>query len=392
MNTTAPARPRDERLERLLNFLKIDPRNPTLLVDALQTALQHEAWETCHFLLAHAAEHGIEDARLDAHAGLIWLRSAQYQLAAEHGERALAAGLQNPSVFLNTGFAHFYSGRYDRAEELLAPLCQDEACDAATLILTARVKQHLEKTDDAIGLAMRATEAEADNAEAWGVLALAQSDDGQDREALVSVERALALAPTQLDALLAGGAACTELENFAAAQAYYERAVEHHPDCGRAWSGLGRLDFQDFKFDEAEQHLLRAVAFMTNHIGTWHLLAWIYILRGHSVPAREALQQAYAIDRNFGETHGSLAVVDAMEGDEETAWLGIRRALKLDPDNMAAHYAETLLRERAGDKPGAQAAFARIIDRPVNGDTGRSLVEKRLATLLNQKNKPQSLH
>lgn len=117
---------------------------------------------------------------------------------------------------------------------------------------------------------------------------------------------------------------------------------------------------------------------MPDHIGTWHVLAWIYILRGDSAQAREALDRSYALDRNFGETHGGLAVVDAMEGKTDSARQGIRRALKLNPDGMSARYAEMLLLQQEGKADEATALVNSVLDRPTaDGQaTGRVLIER----------------
>lgn len=107
-------------------------------------------------------------------------------------------------------------------------------------------------------------------------------------------------------------------------------------------------------------------------------LAWIYILRQDSAKAREALDQSYALDRNFGETHGGLAIVDVLDGKDEEARLSIRRALKLNPQSMSARYAEMLLLQKAGKTDEAVAVVNQVLDQPApdSSDSGRVLVER----------------
>jgi Tfp pilus assembly protein PilF len=116
---------------------------------------------------------------------------------------------------------------------------------------------------------------------------------------------------------------------------------------------------------------------MPDHIGTWHLLAWVYILRNDSISARSALEKSYVLDRNFGETHGGFAIVDAMDGLDEQARLNMRRALKLNPNGLSAHYAEMLLLKKAGKPVEASQLINKVLDRsaPNSHESGRALVE-----------------
>ncbi|WP_170866243.1 tetratricopeptide repeat protein [Pseudomonas sp. NFACC24-1] len=179
---------------------------------------------------------------------------------------------------------------------------------------------------------------------------------------------------------------CPRFRNITASRNAWLHTVAVHPECGRAWSGLARLEFNELEFDAAEEHLKTAVKFMPDHIGTWHLLAWIYILRGDSIQARRALDCSYALDRNFGETHGGLAIVDILEGMTERAQKGIRRALKLKPDGLSARYAEALLLQQAGHPEKAAQVIDQVLDRtrPDSSDTGRVLMENWLQTHQNK--------
>lgn len=388
---TSISSPEHERLSRLLRFLEADPQNAELLLNALLLAAELGELTQGQALLAHAAQHGIDDARIHAHAIPLLLRAGDYAAAADHGERALAGGIQHPVVIFNAAFAAFYCGHYDRADTLLAPLSAQADCDPAALILRARALHHLEHPEEALQLVEQALPQATNRAEALGLQALLRYEDDQNEAALQAAHDALALNPDQLDALLACGGANFELDAVEAARRAYQHAVDVHPTCGRAWSGLGQIAFHDMAFDTAEQQLREAVRHMPDHIGTWHMLAWIYILRGDAEQAREVLQRSYALDRNFGETHGGLAVVDAMEGHEAAARTGIRRALKLAPDGLAARYAEMLLLERAGDKAAATQLVNEVLDRPAPAgkDTGRALVAKRLKAMQQGQTPPQ---
>jgi Tfp pilus assembly protein PilF len=121
---------------------------------------------------------------------------------------------------------------------------------------------------------------------------------------------------------------------------------------------------------------------MPDHIGTWHVLAWIEILLGNVPAAHSAFRRALALDRNFSETHGGLAVVDALQGREAEARLHIKRALRLDRQSVAVCYAELLLLRREGKTAQAKAVIDELLARPASAEglQYRDLVEAHLRT------------
>ncbi|MDH1104511.1 hypothetical protein N5C55_27640 [Pseudomonas otitidis] len=366
------------RLARLLGFLGHDPGNPQLLLDAMSLAIELGDTSSGRLLVEHVKAHGVADAQVCAQAAHLLLQAGDYAQAGVFGDKAVAAGIHHPAVIYNTAFAHFYSGGFKSASELLTRLTAEGECPVPVLLMHARALHQQELTEDAEPLALRAWQMDPSNIEARGLLALLQYENDDNAAALANAREVLSQDPDQLDALIACASAHFEQGSIEASRKAWLHTVSAHPNCGRAWSGLGQLEFQELEFVQAEEHLKTAVQYMPDHIGTWHLLAWIYILRGASAPAREALDKSYALDRNFGETHGGLAVVDVMDGQDDKARTGIRRALKLNPNGLAAKYAEMLLLQKAGRPEDASKLVDEVLERSApSGDmTGRMLIEQ----------------
>lgn len=369
-----------DRLDRLMSYLGSDPENTALLADALQLALEAQP-EKAAALLAHLEKYGTQNAAVAAHGALLALHLLDFRQAASLGEAAIAGGLDTRALRFNTAYAQLYLGNTSRVNELLTEAGEHyEDCTPDYLVLKARALHHLERPEEAEKLLRLAIAHQPENADALGILALLLQEEGRDDEALTYAEQALAIAPRQMEALLARADSFFDREDMNAARDAYQTTLDAHPASGRAWSGLGQIAFGQFEFAEAEKLLKEAVLHMPNHIGTWHVLAWIYILQEQPGKAREILLKSYALDRNFGDTHGGLAVVDAMEGKEAEARTGIRKALRLAPDGMAARYAELLLLEKSGDKVAAQQLVDTVLSQPASEDgmLRRTLVEKKL--------------
>jgi len=111
----------------------------------------------------------------------------------------------------------------------------------------------------------------------------------------------------------------------------------------------------------AHEVLDHAVRAMPDHIGTWHALAWTQLLQGDSDAAEASYRNAYALDRNFGDTHGGLALIDALRGDFDSAEQGIKRALRLDPNAITARYAQTLVMEGRGDTASSETLMGELL-------------------------------
>jgi len=376
MTTDTPS-PQHDRLVRLLGFLSHDPTNPMLLTDALRLAIEAGDLGNGKRLLDHLAQHPVDDPQVCALALHLALQAHDFSTAAAYGDKAVQAGVEHPAVIYNAAFAHFYSGDYLGTTELFARHAAGQD-NSAALLLHARALHHQELTEEAEPLVAQALAQEPQSNEARGLLALLRYENDDLDSALSLSREVLVEDPDQLDALIACASAHFEQRDIGASRNAWEHTVQAHPRCGRAWSGLGQLEFNELQFDQAEQHLRQAVEFMPDHIGTWHLLAWIYILRNDSRAAREALLKSYELDRNFGETHGGLAVVDIMDGLEDEGRFGIRRALKLNPDGLGARYAEMLLLQRAGKAEEASQLVQQVLAKtsPDGHNSGQVLLER----------------
>lgn len=367
-----------ERLQRLLQFLDYDPNNVNLLLQTLELAIESGNASTADTLVAHVDSHGINVPEVHAQLAHLLLLMGSFAAAAKRGDKAIQAGIDHPVVIYNTAVAHFYSEAFIEADTLLGRLTPLDDCSRDALCLHARTLHHLEQPLDAATLAERALAENPGDIELMGLLALLRYESDDNTAALDLAYEVLAEDPNQLDALIACASANFELGRIEPARKAWHHTTEVHPDCGRAWSGLGLLEFNEMELEQAKIHLTLAVKYMPNHIGTWHLLAWVYILENNSLEARAALNASLELDRNFAETHGGLAVVDVMDGHEDSARLSMRRAMKLNTQGFAVYFAELLLLKRAGKDAEADALVNRVLDSvgPNNTLSGRKLVEQ----------------
>ncbi len=377
------------RFERFSGFLNTDPKNISLRLNAIELGIECQAWDKLGQLVADGISLAPDNASLHAHAGMLALRDQNYILACEHFEFVITSDnfVSDASVLYNYAFARFYLAEYERAHSILIQIPPTSMIQKSVNVLSARCLHHLGKPEEAIEL-LRLIPAEEMDAEAQGVLALLLHETLKETDASEAANRALSLNPVQLDALLARASLEAESDRFDNARRDYIVATTAHPGCGRAWSGLAQIDMRDMQFDKAQEELELAVKLMPDHIGSWHMLAWIHILHGRAEDAKYAFDRSYEIDRSFGETHGGFAVVAAMQQQRKLSEQHMRRARKLNPEGFSVHYAELLLLKAEGRHDEAKALYDNVMStaKLPSGDIMGVLVEQRLAELSSKSN------
>lgn len=380
------------RLERFSSFLKTDHRNVNLRLDTIGLAIECQSWDFAESIISDGLDLYPDDIDLRTYSGILFLKRQQFLLACEQFEFAInRGGSVAPAILYNYAFALFYSANYQKAFYVLESIpLHDDGLRKSIYVLLARCLHHLDRREEAIEKLDLLSMDERDS-ETNGLHALLLYETEKPADALKIANNVLFDNPTQLDALLARASIYGESENYDAAREDYLALTIAHPTCGRAWSGLGQIDLHNYEFDKAQTELEMAVQYMPNHIGTWHLLAWIHIMNNRAVDAKYAFDRSYEIDRNFGETHGGYAVVAAMQQEKKLAEQHMRRAKKLNPNGFAVYYAEMLLLNNEGKQDEAKALYDKVLSTaqlPTDStQTLGDLVKQRLIELNNKQDK-----
>ena len=351
------------RLDRLLELLEHDTGNLSLRTVAIREACDAGCWDTARELIEAGLQVHPAQAHLLAFSGLIHLKAFRYRDAEEAFSAAQAQGVKTQDMQYDLAYAQFMQKRYSDA---LACLLLMTDSSPAALLLRARCHHHLGQREEAIADCERHLAVAADDADVHGLLALVLYELSHSDRANEHARRALERNPQQLEALLAQASLLADSRQDEAAHRAFDSLLQAYPRCGRAWLALALFELARMDLKEAKRASEQAAVQMPDHIGTWHVLAWIEVMLGNIRAGAVALQRALAVDRNFGETHGGLAVVAVLQGRDADARWSIKRALRLDPQSAAARYAELLLLQRDGKHEEAKTALNAFLERPVS--------------------------
>lgn len=346
--TAMPNDAAQEKLTKLLGYLEADPENYSLLCEAGDVALQIGDKENARPLLEKALSLQSNDHGAMYRMAVLLFLENRHEESLALTQAILDSGEQHPVIQHRHALSLVQLGRFEEAVPLFAQLAADTNTFPDVPHQYIRSLHYTGELDEATDFVRSHLAQHPDDTTAKGMLSLLCIDQEDFKQAGKLAAETLQTSPDNLDALLAGGTAALAYEDQESAQLLFERAAAIRPNNGRAWLGLGLASMLQNDLDNASRQFEKTVQCMPKHLGSWNTLAWIHILNRNPDAAEKALQQANAVDHNFSETYGGLAVVAALRGEWEEVKTLSDTALKLDKESFSGRFAQSLLIEQRG--------------------------------------------
>ncbi|MFL6765904.1 MAG: TPR end-of-group domain-containing protein [Sphingomicrobium sp.] len=211
----------------------------------------------------------------------------------------------------------------------------------------------------------RAVELDPYYAQAWALLAIAQSSlhygFGQEvDDGYVAAHTALAIDPNIAEAHLPMVKRLHERGQFDQAAAEMEAAIRLGPESWEVNKDAGRFYLNKRDIPTATRHYEKAAELMESDFHAWAMLSTCYQALGNEAKLRESAkmmvaesQLAVQQDPSNGAALGILAGGYALLGEEERAREWIDRALLVDPGNLNMRYNFSCVLAIMGDKEAA---------------------------------------
>ena len=370
--TASTRPPANAKLARLLQYLEQDPHNPPLLADAAEAALACRRGEGAARLLGRLGELGPLSPAAVHLKGIAALQAQDFVTAEALFAGLIADGHDSPAIRFNLAWTKAVRGDHAGALEWLG----DDAVAVSERgpALKVQMLHHLARLEDALAVGDVLLAHYPANAELAGALSVVAMDAGDMARAADYAARG----GSSADALSTLGLVALSNYEQAPAMALFARALDVPGAHPRAWlgQGLARMSSGDAK--GACHDLERAASLFGRHIGSWIAAGWAHYASRDLGAARRCFEAALALDANFGESHGSLAVLDLAEGRIDAARRGASVALKLDRQCFSGALAKSLLAEHDDNPLLAQ----KIRDRAMNvaiGADGRTIAQALVA-------------
>jgi tetratricopeptide (TPR) repeat protein len=163
-------------------------------------------------------------------------------------------------------------------------------------------------------------------------------NSNQLAEALATYREILASHPREANAYLGIGSIQLQQGDTDAALATYLELVSLAPGNAQAYEALGNLYIQQEDYEQALTYLNRGVrASSSNKDDLYASIASLYLLQENLPAARSAASQALALNSSNAQAQHQMGYILYQEGNREEAFEYLLRAVRLDPDLVAAH-------------------------------------------------------
>ena len=214
-------------------------------------------------------------------------------------------------------------------------------------------------------ICMRAVEIDPYYAQAWALLAIAQSNlrygFGKDvDDGFAAAHTALAIDPNIAEAHLPMVKRLQIRHSQDAAREKVELALRLSPESWEVNKEAGRFYLMERNVEAATRCYEKAVEAMDTDFHAWAMLATCHMAKGDGKKVREAAkmmvsesERAVQQDPSNGAALGILAGGHALLGDEEGAREWIARALLIDPENLNMRYNFACVLSSLNDVDGA---------------------------------------
>ncbi len=342
-----------------MRFLESDPSNLNLLADAANAAFDAGDFDKAKDLFArHEALAPLPAPLLNLN-GMIALAEQRFEDAETIFEGLRDGGEDDPALRFNLAWAMAMTSKYEEALALL-----DDAAVASAPrgpSMKVHVLHHLGRYDEALACGAELAKRYPNNEALMGALAtLAMDAEKEDlvrhygEQAGRNAEGRAALG------FLALGAqdATTSLKLF-------DEVIAAQPGNPRAWIGKGLGLLAKGDASAGAKAIDHGAEIFQSHIGSWIASGWAHFVNGENEKARASFEKALAIDDNFAESHGGLAVLDILEGKLDEAKRESQIALRLDKRSLGGALAASLLAERAGNPKLAEKIREIALNTPI---------------------------
>jgi tetratricopeptide (TPR) repeat protein len=366
----------NRRLEQLLGYLATDPTNKTLAGEAAGVALSGGQPTVAMEILDAVAKLVPLDGSLTNLTGLAALQSHEYERATTTFQGLLDQSPQSHELRYNLAFSTSRQNNVEAALNLLDETTVQSLPQAALLkVQLLHFQGHFEDAMESVKIAL---ERYPNDVALLGIASVLAMDLEDIPFARTCAQRSISLYQAGTlgnpDALTTIGYLTLDDGDVTSAVGFFENAIVASPFAPRAWIGKGLTRVMTGDYAVAAKDITKGAQMFEDHLGSWIAAGWAHVLNKDLVEARIIFERTLALDGTFSESHGSLGVIEMMEGNLEAAKALAARALRLDRQSFSGALVTSMLLSSGGNSEAANKIMERALTTPMDGQ-GRTLTD-----------------
>lgn len=368
-------------LAHFMVALQTDPARGQYWLSYIDALYQSGQMEDARQVLAMAQQQGLQGDEIEALALLLQGDTGDaLAVASPNSQRGKkTSGAKTHIVDKSAGKSVPHNGKEPSPQEinaLVALFNQGRLTEAENLAqtMTVRFPQHwvgwkmlgvvfnqLGKTADALVPMQKTVALLPDDAEAHNNLGITLQDMGRLDKAESSYRRALKINPDYAQAHSNLGSVLQKKEQLNEAEASYRRAIKINPDYAKAHNNLGSILQGSGRLDEAEASYRHALQIKPDYAEALNNLGLTLKNLGRLDEAEASYLHALQIKPDYAEAHFNLGGILKELGQLDEAEASYRRALQIKPDYAEAHSMLGVVLYRRGRIDGAEASYRRAL-------------------------------
>lgn len=355
--------------ERLIGYLAADPDNSSLLADSAAAAAQADKLPEAVDLYRRLDGIAPLEGGLANMAAIIAMRAGDQDQAQRWFSRCFEAHGEDPSLRFNIAWSKALSKDFSGAAELL------DGAVVAALPQAAMLSLQIDHQEGRFDEAGKKLESYLAMHPEYPPLQAAASVLAMDIDDPDLARAAAEKGGDHPDALTTLGTLDLGDRNLDLARSRFEQALATRQVSPRAEVGLGLVDLAAGNAAAAALRLDRGAQQFGDHLGSWLAAGWAHFIAGDLDAARQRFEVALAKDDTFGEAHGSLAVVDLLQGEKEAAERRMKVSRRLDPQSFSTALATVLWAQSQGNRGRAEAVLEVALNQQIMPD-GSTLLDQ----------------
>ena len=291
--------------------------------------------------LIHAAGIDDSDPLLQGQLGIAFRESGRPEQSLAAFERAWQMVPDDSQLALDVALARRANRDTEGAIRAVERAVELDSSNPLPHMILAQLYVNSDRVDylvKAPALYRHVLELEPERSDVWLALARAYTQIAIRDEAEIALRRAMDLGLDNPDVRFRLGQTLGRQQQFAAAEAEYDRVLAAIPDHGMALYLRGEARFNLNRFDEALEDFHAAVAAMPGSPDPILAAVTIYMVQGDLEAAENNLIMARSTNQAREQVELAIGRLRVRQGRNEEALLALDETLRIDPSLIEAEY------------------------------------------------------